>query len=246
MQVIVLAAGPDDAFRGKWGWPRNLLEIGGSNILEMSLGYVARSHTVDQILLVLQREECEEFLTDRVARLTVPSVEIVLADGKTNGALCSALLASDRLCDDDELLLINVDQWCSVELDEIVKELRASGADAGVATFDSRHPRWSFVEVDDDGTVLSCAEKNPVSSRATAGMYWFKTAGNFVSSACNSIDGGNLTDGNFFVAPCMNYELLADRRVKEHRLPSGSYLSLHTVEDVLDNRERILSFVNVW
>ena len=241
MQVVILAAGPDQDFRARWGWPRNLLELNGSNILEMSLRYVTQSKDVKRLLVVLQNAECDEFRTDKVASLAAPQVEIVKAAGETKGALCSSLLASDRLDEDDELVIMNVDQVCLTSLDDMVAEFRARAADVGVATFDSRHPRWSFVRVAENGTIYSCAEKDPVSSRATAGVYWFTKAANFFDSALKLIDGGNLLNGNFFVAPTLNYELLAGRNVREYRLPHGAYTSLHTAEDIYEYRMRLAS-----
>ena len=55
--------------------------------------------------------------------------------------------------------------------------------DAGILTFKSTHPKWSFAKVDKDGLVTEVAEKNPISDTATVGFYYWKKGSDFVKYA---------------------------------------------------------------
>jgi dTDP-glucose pyrophosphorylase len=79
--------------------------------------------------------------------------------------------------------------------------------DAGVACFDSVHPRWSFVKTDDDGKIVEVAEKRPLSRHAIAGFYFLKKE-NILQSAMDSIKKGEGLDGIFYIAPVLNELIL--------------------------------------
>ena len=54
---------------------------------------------------------------------------------------------------------------------------------AGVLTFNSVHPRWSYVKVDNNNFVIESAEKKPISRSAIAGFFYFKKGSIFVQYA---------------------------------------------------------------
>ena len=57
------------------------------------------------------------------------------------------------------------------------------GIDGGILTFQSTHPKWSYAKLDNQGFVNEVAEKKPISTNATVGIYYYKKGSDYVSCA---------------------------------------------------------------
>src|ERR1700709_2108316 len=124
------------------------------------------------------------------------------------GATCTALLAVDYIETDDELLIVNGDELVDIELGPVLESFREKGFSAGVFTFPSVHPRYSYVRLDDDGMVIEAAEKRPISRHATAGLYWFRHGTDFVAAAMNQIRNRDSVEDLYYICPSLNDPIL--------------------------------------
>jgi hypothetical protein len=80
--------------------------------------------------------------------------------------------------------------------------------------------------------VTAVAEKRPISKQATAGLYYFRRADEFIQASERMILKGLTTSGQFFVCPVYNELILAGKNVRTHHLPEGAMHSLGTPEDL--------------
>ena len=55
-------------------------------------------------------------------------------------------------------------------------------------TFTASHPKWSYAKVNEEGFVTEVAEKKPISSNATVGIYWWKKGSDYVKYAEKMMD----------------------------------------------------------
>jgi dTDP-glucose pyrophosphorylase len=133
--------------------------------------------------------------------------------------------------DDCELLIANSDQYLEEDIDRFLATARQAGTDGCIMTFPSTHPKWSFVKLV-DGEVLTVAEKRPISSNATAGLYYFRSSGDFLAAAEKMILKNASRDGEFFVSPVYNELILAGKRITTHPIAREQMHSLGTPEDV--------------
>ena len=76
--------------------------------------------------------------------------------------------------------------------------------DGGILTFESTHPKWSYARLDDAGFVSEVAEKNPISTHATTGHYYWNNWGTFKKSAYTMIDKNIRVNGEFYLCPVFN------------------------------------------
>jgi dTDP-glucose pyrophosphorylase len=228
MNVLLLMAGSDAAFKeAGLPYPKNLCEIGGAPLIERVLSRLAPLTAAGhRLVCCILKDEDRQFHTGDALRLLEPTVQVVTIPGKTAGAACTALLAIEQLAPDQPLLLVNGDQVILEDLGAIVRDFEKRGLDGGVVTFEAVHPRWSFVRVDADGIVQEAAEKRPISKHATAGVYWFARASDFVQAATSMIKKNANTGGLFYICPAYNEMILMGRRVGIHRIPRESYQSL--------------------
>jgi dTDP-glucose pyrophosphorylase len=101
-------------------------------------------------------------------------------------------------------------------------------------TFRSVHPRWSYVKLDDDGNVTEAAEKRVISTHAIAGLYYFRTAQQFVDAATATITVDDHLDGIFYIAPCLNQVLLQGGKVMRVQIPTDAYFSFYSPQRIQD------------
>ncbi len=232
MRTLLLAAGGSDAFADAgYFFPKNLIEIAGSPLLEHVIHGLGPLATTHRLVVAVRREENVRFHTSRVVRLIEPTAAVVEV-GETSGAACTALTAVDHLLDDEPLLVCNGDQVIDVDLAAVVDGFATAGLDGGVVVFEGVHPRWSYVRTDDAGIVIEASEKRPISRLATAGCYWFARGRDFVESAKQMILKDAQVNGQFFVCPALNEMVLAGRRVGIHRIERAQYFSFHDPQAV--------------
>lgn len=198
-------------------------------MLELSLESVRR---VSERPIVMLREEDEKafHLTSIVRQIDAEATTVMLASD-TAGAACTALLAIDLMDLDDELLIVNLTDYADVDLRVPVAEFRARRAAAGTLVFESLHPRYSYVRIE-NGEVREVAEKNPISRHATAGVYWFSTAAIFVKAAKSMIIKRAAVDHLYYVAPTLNEVILGGGLVSAFEIDPSRYITVKTEDRV--------------
>jgi dTDP-glucose pyrophosphorylase len=168
--------------------------------------------------------DIETYRIAELPRLLNNAAEYIKVNGPTHGAACTALLATEKIDSEDELLILGVNEYIEEDFLAIVGKFRARGLDAGVLTFQSIHPRYSFLRVDQDDQVIEAAEKRPISNTAAATFYWFKRGKQ------------DATNGQYYIAPALNQMLLRQQRIGIEKTASEHYHPLKTTRQ-LENFE---------
>jgi dTDP-glucose pyrophosphorylase len=132
----------------------------------------------------------------------------------TEGAACTTLLAKKYIDNDSPLLIANSDQYIEWDSNEFMYSMQGDNIDAGILTFHSTHPKWSFASLDENGYVNRVAEKEPISDIATVGVYFWKKGSDYVKFAERMISKNVRVNGEFYVAPVFNESLLDNKKVK--------------------------------
>lgn len=237
MNIVVPMAGDDALFEKEgYGYPKNFIEIVRKPLFQHVYSNLA-SITDAKFIFIVKREEVVNYHLDKALRLLEPNSDIVLLEDKTGGAACSVMLAAKYIDNNQPLIIANGDQMICDDLQKIVNKFQASGADGGIITFESVHPRWSYVRVDKDGFVVETAEKQPISKFATAGFYYFKQGRYFVDSAKRMIKKDASVNGRYFVSPAYNEMILQQKKVITHLIRAENYFSLSTPKGLMEYSE---------
>lgn len=229
MQLLILMAGPDDAFtEAGYHYPKNLVEVSGMPIVQAVLNSLeplrAQCHT---IVCAIREDEHRKHHTGAVIRLVEPRATVIPVSA-TSGAACTALLVIEHLDENEPLVIINGDQILDVDIASIITGFCEKGLDGGIVVFEAVHPRWSYVRCGDDDLVLETAEKRPISNMATAGVYFFARARDFFASAMDMIKKDAHVGGGFYICPVYNEMILGNARIGVARIAKGTYFSLAT------------------
>lgn len=229
MQILVPISGRSAFFPVEdFYFPKPLIEVAGRPMAELVVSQLKRQFPAAAFTFVVDRDEARSFSLDRTLELAAGAgAQMVERLGETSGALCSCLLAIDALDMDAPLIISNSDQIIDTDLAGHIERFEKSGARAGVITFDSVHPRWSYVVEDAPGQVIQTFEKKVVSRHAIAGLYYFRTARDFIEAAQRAILNDVNVDGVFFISSALNEVLLAGGEVMHAPIDGRAYHSFY-------------------
>ncbi|QBR52422.1 MULTISPECIES: nuclear transport factor 2 family protein [Erwinia] len=214
-------------------YPKILTEVSNRTLLEYSQEIFTSLKEPHQTIYVVPTEKLNTLgLGTIINTITDGKGNIVPLQGTTKGAVCSALMAIDKLDLDAELIIASADHYINDDLQSIINDFRAQQSDAAVLTFESVHPKWSFVKLNDEGNVVEAAEKIAISRHAVAGLYYFRKASDFVESAKNLIRKDNSIQGNFYLSSCLNELILKGKKITCRPLSDSIYHNFYDAHAV--------------
>jgi dTDP-glucose pyrophosphorylase len=164
--------------------------------------------------------------------LTKGNCHIIRLKGDTKGAVCSALMAIEHINNQDELVIVNADSIIEHDLNQALNYFRSEKADGGVISFNSVHPKWSYVRLDDKGKIVEAAEKMPISTDAIAGFYYFGKGTYFVDSAMKSIEKEASVNDLYYIAPVFNELVLSNMNLLSYKIPKTQYHSFYSPQKI--------------
>lgn len=230
MRILVLAAGSPE--RDDDRTPPVWLDDGGGPIIMERMVQACASIKETRFVFAVRDKDIRKFNVDSVIALAAPGAAVVRVFGLTGGAACTALLAISHIGIDEPLLILNANEFLEADYADIIASFVERDLDAGVVTFPSIHPRYSYVRLDEDGLVTQAAEKRPISRHATAGFYWFRRGGDFVAAACEMIRKDAHVEGNFFICPVFNEMILKHAKIGISVVQASAYHPLKSQRQV--------------
>ncbi len=231
IQIVVPMGGEGRQFAERgYTFPKPLVEVAGQPLIEIVVKNLTPS-TPHQFVFVCKREHVENYALGDVLGLIAPGCQIVTMGQPTAGALCSVLLGMEHLQHDGELLVANADQWIDAPIDGFLDAARSSRWDGAMVTFPNTHPRWSYARTE-DGLVVAVAEKQPISRNATAGLYYFRHAIDFVRGAERRLLKNATFSGEYYVAPVYNELILTGKKIGIFPIEASQMHGLGTPEEV--------------
>ena len=234
MNLIIPIASTSKFFSlEEYGYPKPLIEIMGIPMIEHVIKNITLGNIFKKIIFIVKQDECDRFHLDNTLNLLSPmKPEIIKLRADTQGALCSVLLAVEHINQNEPLLISNADQIFDHGIANHLEKFTASDLDAGCITFNSVHPRWSYVKTNQDGLVIETAEKRPISKHAIAGVYWYKNGSEFVQNGMASIKHGSSIDGTYFIAPVFNEYVLSGKKVGHLQVPNEQYHTFYSPQKI--------------
>lgn len=207
MNIVILMAGRASRFKEVGHKiPKPFVEVKGKPMVKWATDSLP--YEPEHFIFIVLKEHIDSFQIDKkLEELYSDKIRVIAADAVTEGAACTALLAESLINNDEELIVYNSDQYFKCPIKETI-DSKPNDVKGIIAVFNATHPRWSFVRTDSNGFAIETAEKIPISSHATAGLYYFSKGRDFVWAAKEMIRK-NIRRGNeFYICPVYN-ELIA-------------------------------------
>lgn len=212
MNVLIPMAGAGSRFeKAGYTFPKPLIEVNGKPMIQV----VVENINIDaKHIFVVQKSHYDKYNLKTVLNNISPDCDIVQVEGITEGAACTTLLAKEYIDNDQPLLMANSDQFVDWDSNEFMYSMIGDSIDAGILTFKSSHPKWSYAKLNDDGFVSEVAEKNPISDIATVGIYYWSRGSDYVRYAEQMISKNTRVNNEFYVCPVFNEAIEDGKKVK--------------------------------
>lgn len=212
MNILIPMAGAGSRFaQAGYTFPKPLIEVNGKPMIQV---VVENLNIEANYTFIVQKEHYEKYSLQYLLNLISPNCNIVQVDGLTEGAACTTLLAKEFINTDEPLLIANSDQFIEWNSNECLYAFSADGIDGGLLTFYNSHPKWSFVKLGQDGFVSEVAEKKPISTNASTGIYYWSKGSDYVKYAEQMIEKNIRTNNEFYVCPVFNEAIQDGKKIR--------------------------------
>ena len=228
LNVLIPMAGAGSRFeKAGYTFPKPLIDVKNKPMIQV---VVENLNIKANYIYIVQKSHREKYNLDTLLNLITPNCKIVEADGLTEGAACTALMAKEFIDSDQPLFFANSDQFVEWDSNEFMYKMNETEADGGIVTFEATHPKWSFAKTDEKGLVTEVAEKNPISNIATVGYYYWKHGSDFVKYAEQMIDKNVRVNNEFYVCPVFNEAIGDGKQIRTFNI--DKMWGLGTPEDL--------------
>jgi len=240
INILIPLAGKNQYFsETEYPFPKPLIEFNGKTMIEHIIDNFSSIKKEKQFIFIVNSEDCKKYHLDNVLNiLTNHTCKIIKLENETKGAACSAMMAVEHIDNDTPLIISNADQLFDICLDEVINTFESS--DAGVITFESIHPRWSYVRLNKKNKVTETAEKRPISKSAIAGFYYFKKGNDFINSSSKMIKKDASVNGLYYVSPVLNEMVLENKTINIFKIENEKYHTFYTPQKIKEY-ERLMS-----
>jgi len=234
INIVVPLVGSSQFFDdAQYKFPKPLIEINGKTMIELFLQNFKEVERDTHFIFILNDDDCRKFHLDNILNiLTSHECEIIKIGSPTKGAACSVLMAIESINNDTPLIIANADQYLDISLNDAIKSLETN--DAGVITFESIHPRWSYVKLNENNEIVETAEKNPISNHAIAGLYYFSKGKEFVQAAMNVIKKDTSVNGQYYISPVFNELVLKNKKLGVYTISNSKYHTFYNPQKIKD------------
>jgi HAD superfamily hydrolase (TIGR01509 family) len=212
LNVLLPMAGAGTRFAQQgYTFPKPLIEVNGKPMIEV----VVNNLNIDaHFIFLVQKSHYDTYNLKYLLNLIAPGCDIVQIDGITEGAACSTLLAKEFINNNNPLIIANSDQFVEWNSNECMYAFSADEIDAGILTFESHHPKWSYAKLNADGFVSEVAEKKVISDNATVGIYYWKKGSDYVKYSEQMISKNIRINNEFYVCPVFNEAIADNKKIK--------------------------------
>ncbi len=230
LNVLIPMAGGGSRFQAQgYSFPKPLIDVKGKPMIQV---VVDNLNIEANFIFIVQKAHYEKYNLKYLLNLVAPNCKIIQVDNLTEGAACTTLLAKNLINNNNPLLLANSDQFVEWNSNEVLYAFNNSNADAGIVTFESLHPKWSYVKLGENGYVEEVAEKKPISKHATAGIYFWKKGADYIRYAEQMIKKEIRVNNEFYVCPVFNEAIDDKKKIRIFEIPKNAMWGLGTPEDL--------------
>ena len=228
LNILIPMAGAGSRFeKAGYTFPKPLIDVNSKPMIQV----VVDNINIDaNYIFVVRTEHRIKYNLDTLLNLIAPNCKIVEVDSITEGAACTTLLAKEFINNDNPLLMANSDQFIEWDSNEFMYKMIEQKVDAGILSFESTHPKWSFAKINENGYVTEVAEKNPISNIATVGVYYWAKGSDYVKYAEQMIKKNIRVNNEFYVCPVFNEAIQDNKKIKTFNIKN--MWGLGTPEDL--------------
>lgn len=234
LNIVIPMAGLGSRFsQAGYALPKPLIDVAGVPMIKVVTSNLTPKGD-HRFIFVCQNEHIAKYDLESKLKTYAKNVVVIGLDGVTEGQVCTVLAAREYINNDQPLMTGNSDQYIDFDINYYIEAFDKSGADGFIMTMESSDPKWSYVEMGDDGRVVRTAEKEVISNNATVGIYNFRRGSDLVKYAELMIKKNIRVKNEFYTCPVYNFLIDAgmDIRAMSIGQEAGGMYGLGTPSDL--------------
>ena len=235
--VVIPMAGLGSRFtKAGFDVHKPLIKVGNKTLIRWSIDSLGLDNSWK--LVIVARDLGGNYRTEVTNE--IPEADIIWIDKLTSGATETALVATDYVDLDDELIITNCDQYLDWNVNEFLK--CCNSGDGAVLTYHSTDNKNSFCVTTNNNQVVEMVEKQAVSDKALVGVHWWKKARDFIVSAQLQVEN-KTADIETYISE--SYNTLINQGKNILAVPiNGNFWPIGTPEDLSKFKGYISEYSN--
>jgi dTDP-glucose pyrophosphorylase len=228
MNILIPMAGLGSRFPKERFKTKPLIEI---NSVPMIIRAVESLDLDGDHFFVIRKSEFSAEIKS-VIKSIKKRTNVIEIDYQTSGPAETALLFSDLIDLDKELVIANCDQIMEWNSDNFLHNVRQY--DGAVVTYYATTDKNSYARLNKAGEVAEIREKEVISSTSLNGIHYWKRGSDFVKSANEMMHANDrYKNGEFYIGPSYNYMIKNGLRVGIFHITSEMHHAVGDPEDLL-------------
>ncbi|WP_312724321.1 glycosyltransferase family 2 protein [Stutzerimonas kunmingensis] len=218
LNILIPMAGAGSRFSAAgYTQPKPLIPVRGAPMLKWVIDNI-RPQCEHRYIFICQQSHIDDYDLRHKLEVWAPGCAIVSLPGLTEGAACTVYAAKHLIENNDPVMIANSDQYISHDINRYLAHMDSSGADGLIMTMEAHDPKWSFVELNDQGNVVRVVEKDVISPDATVGIYNFRSGRELLRAIEAMFESGFRVNGEFYLAPVYNEMIARGAKVVPYRI----------------------------
>ncbi|CAM4474765.1 sugar phosphate nucleotidyltransferase [Paenibacillus tarimensis] len=233
MNIVIPLAGEGRRFReAGFHVPKMLIEVMGRPMLYWALDSLLPFFQGQHFIFVVQQAHLTHTDLEQVIYRRCPGAAVVAIDRMTRGQAESVWEARSVMCQSDPLLIFNGDTYVGTDIGRTLSGDLAR-LDGLINVFASSDHSFSYVELYANELVRSVREKRVISPWATSGLYYFRSAAEYLQLVSQAVEEEVPVEaGEWYVSEIYNRLIRAGGQVGIDKAlfchPLGTPLQMNT------------------
>ena len=236
LNFIIPMGGEGKRFKNsKFNKPKFMIKTKNKTLLEWAIQSLPLDFAHKIFFIIRKNDEqnfrVKEFIEKIMKKFPNTKFKVLLLSKNTRGQAETVLSCKKEINNDRALLIFNNDTYFkSIRLKSRLLSMRNQKIDGILGIFNSKDPKYSFVEIDNDDKVIRTKEKKVISNFASTGMYIFSKGSDFIKSAEYAIEKNILTKNEFYISELYNILIKEGKKITVD--VADEFVALGTPEDI--------------
>ena len=182
MNILIPMAGKGLRLKANgFEMPKPLIQVNGVPMVQRVIDNI---NLDGSLIYVVRDDHVSNYNIDSLLQKIKPG-KVFQLDEDNEGQTQTCLLAENAIDTDEELLIVNCDNYFIWDQEDFEKIRNRHDIDGAAFTFEDKEKRshWCFAELDENSNIKKLVEKVKISDVALAGAFYWKKGSDFVKFA---------------------------------------------------------------
>lgn len=193
------------------------------------------------IFIIRNVYETKEFVEKMCLKLGILNFNIIVLNNETRGQADTVYLGLKDIenkidISSEELYIFNIDSYRH----HFRKPDISKKCDGYLEVFEGEGDHWSFIEINDKGSVIRTTEKERISNLCSDGLYYFKSVKQYFNLVEKGVEQKKFVKGELYIAPLYNLLIQDGCDIKYDLIDRANIEFCGTPAEFMDISSKIL------